>query len=150
MVLTISRDDIKRAIIPRICCKKGCKSLTSTTRVRKTCDYHLTKSIAYRKDPEIREKQKAYMRNYYKNRRNQWSDYDWKKKKLDTVLKIQQIPYVKLLSISDDYETITLKLENLKPPSTLNNSPSALPLTQTLGDNPRIPKRNLGILSDTP
>ena len=147
---TISRDHIKCVVTPQVCCRKGCKALTSSTRVRKTCDFHLAKSTAYRSNPKLREKQKAYMAQYYIKKRGQWSDYDWKKKKLETVLKLQQIPYVKLLSISDDYETITLKLENLKPPSTLNNSPSAFQPPQMPPDNLRIRKRNLDTLFDTP
>ena len=147
---TISQDQIKWTIIPQVCCRKGCKALTSSTRLRKTCDLHLAKSSAYRANPEAREKQKTYMANYYQKKRVQWSDYDWKKKKLETLLKLQEIPYVRIANVSKNFEKISIILENLKPPSTSNNSPSALPLIQTLGGNPRIPKRNLGILSDTP
>ena len=118
MAMTISRDDIKCTIVPQICCRRGCKNLTSCTRVRKTCDYHLTKSITYRQDPEIREKQKAYMRKYYKTKREQWSQYEWKKKKLDTILKLQQIPYIRIINISDNFEDITVKLENQLQDST--------------------------------
>ena len=77
---SISQDHIKWTIIPQVCCRKGCKTLTSSTRLRKTCDSHLAKSTAYRANPELREKQKTYMANYYQKKRVQWSDYDWKKK----------------------------------------------------------------------
>ena len=147
---SISQDHIKWTIIPQVCCRKGCKALTSSTRVRKTCDFHLAKSTAYRSNPEAREKQKAYMAQYYIKKRGQWSDYDWKKKKLETVLKLQQIPYVKISNISRNFENISIKLENLKPPSTSNNSPSAFPPPQTPPGNPRIRKRNLDTLFDTP
>ena len=147
---TISQDQIKWTIIPQVCCRKGCKVLTSSTRVRKTCDVHLAKSTAYRSNPEAREKQKTYMAQYYIKKRVQWSDYEWKKKKLETVLKLQQIPYVKIGNISRNFENISIILENLKPPLTSNNSPSALPQPQTPPGNPRIQKRNLDTLFDTP
>ena len=147
---TISRDRIKCVVTPQVCCRKGCKALTSSTRVRKTCDYHLAKSTAYRSNPKLREKQKAYMAQYYIKKRGQWSDYDWKKKKLETVLKLQQIPYVKISDISENFENISIKLENLKPPSTSNNSPSVFQPPQTPPDNLRTQKRNPGTLSDTP
>ena len=147
---TISRDDIKRVIVPQICCKRGCSNSTSSTRVRKTCDYHLNKSIAYRTDPEIREKQKRYMRKYYKDKRDQWNQYEWKKRKLETVLKLQQIPFVKIVDISANFENISIKLENSRLQPTSNNSPSTLPQPQTPPGNPRIPKRNLGNLFGTP
>ena len=147
---TISQDNIKRNIIPTICNRRGCKNHTSCTRVRKSCDFHLDQSSKYRGNPEIREKQKLYMRKYYKNKRERWSDYEWKKQKLEIVLKLQQIPFVKLVDISYKFENITLKLENPKLPSTSNNSPSVLPPLQMPLDNPRTQKHNPGTLSDTP
>ena len=147
---TISQDNIKRNIIPTICNRRGCKNHTSSTRVRKSCDFHLDQSSKYRGNPEIREKQKLYMRKYYKNKRERWSDYEWKKQKLEIVLKLQQIPFVKLVDISSNFENITLKLENPKLPSTSNNSPSVLPPLQMPLDNPRTQKHNPGTLSDTP
>ena len=147
---SISRDQIKWTIIPQVCCRKGCKVLTSSTRLRKTCDFHLAKSTAYRANPELREKQKTYMAKYYQKKRVQWSDYDWKKKKLETLLKLQEIPYVKIGNVSKNFEKITLILENLKPPLTSSNSPSVLPPLQTLPGNLRTPKHSLGTLSDMP
>ena len=99
---------------PSMLSKRVQSSLTSSTRVRKTCDFHLAKSTAYRSNPKLREKQKAYMAQYYIKKRGQWSDYDWKKKKLETVLKLQQIPYVKISDISENFENISIKLENLE------------------------------------
>ena len=147
---TISRDNIKWTVIPQICCRKGCNVLTSSTRLRKTCDFHLAKSTAYRSNPKLREKQKAYMRKYYVKKRVQWSDYDWKKKKLETILRLQQIPYVKICNVSKNFEKITIRLENLKPPLTSNNSPSVLQPPQTPLDSPRSPRHSLGTLSDMP
>ena len=147
---SISRDQIKWTIIPQVCCRKGCKILTSSTRLRKTCDFHLAKSTAYRSNPELREKQKTYMANYYQKKRVQWSYYDWKKKKLETLLKLQEIPYVRIANVSKNFENISIKLENLKPPSTSNNSPSAFQPPQTPLDNLRTPKHSLCTLSDTP
>ena len=147
---SISQDQIKWTIIPQVCCRKGCKTLTSSTRLRKTCDLHLAKSSAYRANPEAREKQKTYMANYYQKKRVQWSEYDWKKKKLETVLKLQEMPYVKIANVSKNFEIITIILENLKPPSTSSNSPSVLPPIQTPLGNLRTPKHSLGTLSDMP
>ena len=147
---TISRDNIKWTVIPQICCRKGCNVLTSSTRLRKTCDFHLAKSTAYRSNPKLREKQKIYMRKYYKDKRDQWNQYEWKKRKLETILRLQQIPYVKIGNVSKNFEKITIRLENLKPPLTSNNSPSALPPLQTPADSPRTPKHSLGTLSDMP
>ena len=149
MVLTISRDDVKCVITPTVCCKRGCSNTTSTTRIRRTCDYHLNKSKQYRKNPVLREKQKLYMRGYYIKKRDNWSHYEWNKKKLDAVLKIQGIPHVKLMSVSDDYETITITLQNSTLPATACSPPSVLPQIQMLPDNPSSPKRNLCSLFDT-
>ena len=123
---------------------------TSCTRVRRTCDYHLKKSKLYRAQPKQREKNKKYMQEYYKNKASRWSEYRWKKKKLETVLKIQQIPYARIESISDDYETIVIKLENPKPPVNENNPSSVPPSPQTPPDSPSTPRRNLCNLFDTP
>lgn len=151
---TISRDQIKQTIIPKICNRRGCKNYTSSTRVRKSCDFHLDQCSKYRANPETREKQKLYMRKYYKNKRERWSDYEWKKQKLEIVLKLQQIPFVKLVDISSSFENITLKLENPKQAtpskSTQNTSQSVLPQTQTPLDNPCIQKRNPCTRSGTP
>ena len=146
----ISQDNIIRTIIPTICNRRGCKNYTSSTRVRKSCDFHLEKCTKYRDNPEMKEKQKGYMRKYYKNKRERWSEYEWKKQKLEALLKLQQIPFVKIVNISYNFENITLKLENPKQPSTSNNSPSVLPPPQTPLDNPRTQKHNPGTLSDTP
>ena len=146
----ISRDNIHCVVIPTICSKRGCKLLTSRIRVRKTCDFHLNKAADYRKNPEIRDKNKSYMRKYYNKKRDKWSQYEWNKKKLETVLKIQQMPHIKIMSISGNYELITLKLENLPLPLLEHNSPFVPPLLQTPPDNPRIRQHNLGTLFDTP
>ena len=151
---TISQDNIKRNIIPTICNRRGCKNHTSSTRVRKSCDFHLDQSSKYRGNPEIREKQKLYMRKYYKNKRKRWSEYDWKKQKLETVLKLQQIPFVTIVDMSPDFQNITLKLETPKQAKPLTSPPSptrsVLPPIQTPLDNPCTPKRNPCTLSGTP
>ena len=140
MSSTFSRDDIRCDVVPRECCRKGCKNMTSSTRVRKTCDWHLAKSNSYRKGPGVREKQKAYMKEYYKSKRSQWSHYEWKQRKLDTILKLQKIPNVKITSISENFENITLILENPQQLQPAPSSPSVLRTLRKPLDNPHSPK----------
>lgn len=56
-------------------------------------------------------KQKKFTSEYYESKHKLTANYEWEKKKLETVKRLQSIQYISIILIDDDYEHIVIRLD---------------------------------------